>query len=244
VNRPDAAFFYYEYEPNGEWWDRAKPLITPKQITAPREFMGKALHHVAHRADVVRLQVLQESGGIYMDLDTISVMPLTPLLANRFVIGQEEKIIYKPKNLRQTVKYKFWEAMGAYKNRPVHTGLCNAVLLAEKNNDFTRQWLDAYRSFRAVGHDKYWNEHSVQVPERLAAENPGLVTQLHPRAFHYPLFNEGGLRSMFEEVEVFPGAYLHHLWESFSWKKYLSVLTVEKIKKEDSTYNLIARRFI
>jgi hypothetical protein len=52
-----------------------------------------------------------------------------------------------------------------------------------------------------------------------------------------------GLRSMFEEVKEFPEAYLHHLWESFSWA-YLSKLTVEKIRTENTTYNLIARKFL
>jgi hypothetical protein len=51
------------------------------------------------------------------------------------------------------------------------------------------------------------------------------------------------LKSMFEEVREFPEAYLHHLWESLSWN-YLSKLTVEKIMTEDTTYNLIARKYL
>ena len=46
------------------------------------------------------------------------------------------------------------------------------------------------------------------------------------------------------EVNDFPEAYLHHLWESFAWEKYMSKLTVEDIQKNDTTYNLIARRFL
>jgi hypothetical protein len=49
---------------------------------------------------------------------------------------------------------------------------------------------------------------------------------------------------MFEEVHDFPEAYLHHLWESFAWEKYMSKLTEGMIKTTDSTYNLIARRFL
>jgi hypothetical protein len=58
------------------------------------------------------------------------------------------------------------------------------------------------------------------------------------------LYDTAGLKSMFEEVKEFPGAYLHHLWESFSWEKYLSKHTVERIKTEDTTYNLIARQYL
>ena len=73
------------------------------------------------------------------------------------------------------------------------------------------------------GRDKYWNEHSVLVPEKLAAAYPEKITQLSPYAFHYPLYDKAGLRSMFEEVNTisrglssssygnhFPGINIYH----------------------------------
>ncbi|HQR02252.1 MAG TPA: hypothetical protein PLA61_15475, partial [Ferruginibacter sp.] len=72
----------------------------------------------------------------------------------------------------------------------------------------------------------------------------GKVTLLGPYAFHYPLYNQPGLESMFEKKTPFPEAYLHHLWESFSWDKYLGRLTVKDIMERDTTYNCIARRFL
>ncbi len=241
LNKPDAAYLHYEYEPEGEWWQKAKSLLTLKKITAPDSFMGRPLYHVAHKADVIRLLALKETGGIYLDLDTISVKPLTDLLSNSFVIGQELKPEYVPKNWRQQIKYK----LGWIKKEGItSTGLCNAVLLSEKNSVFINRWLEEYKTFRSEGRDKYWNEHSVLVPQGLAQKYPQHITQLSPYAFHYPLYNEGGLKSMFGEVNEFPEAYLHHLWESFAWKKYMSKLTEESIRKEATTYNLIARRFL
>jgi hypothetical protein len=240
LNKPAAAFFHYQYEPQGEWWEKAKPLLTLNKVLAPESIMGNKLYHVAHQADVVRLQMLKEHGGIYLDLDTISVRPLTGLLNNSFAIGQELKPRWVPKNWRQKLKNK----LGLIKTEEGATGLCNAVLLAEKNSEFVNRWLAEYQTFRSQGRDKYWNEHSVQKPERLATEYPELITQLNPYAFHYPLYDTAGLKMMFEEVHEFPDAYLHHLWESFAWNKYLSKLTTEIINKEDTTYNLIARRFL
>ena len=75
LNKPSTAYFHFQYEPAGEWWEKAKPFLTLNKIVAPDTFMGSSLYHVAHKADVVRLQVLKESGGIYLDLDTISVNP-------------------------------------------------------------------------------------------------------------------------------------------------------------------------
>jgi Glycosyltransferase sugar-binding region containing DXD motif len=243
VNNADAVYFHSEFEPTGEWWQKAKPLLTLKQVKAPGNIMGNPLHHVAHKADVVRLQVLKEYGGIYLDLDTICIKPMTDLLHHHCVIGQELKAPYTPKNWRQQIKHRIKKNLGAANNNEI-TGVANAVLLAEKDSDFINRWLQTYSSFRSKGRDKYWNEHSVIIPSQLAQQHPDKVTLLNPYAFHYPLYTPTGLQQLFEEVHEFPGAYLHHLWDSFSSEKYLSKLTPENIFANDSTYNLIARRFL
>ena len=243
VNKPEIIFFHYEFEPTSEWWEKAKPLLTLNKLKAPDSFMGKPLYHVAHKADVVRLQALKEYGGIYLDLDTICVRPLHSLYNHSFIIGQELKPEYIPKNWRQKIKYTIRKRFHGETKNEVN-GLCNAALLAEKGSPFVNLWLDTYSSFRSKGRDKYWNEHSVFVPIKLAGENPGKITLLGPYAFHYPLYNKPGLESMFEKVVDFPDAYFHHLWESFSWEKYLSRLTVKDIFEKDTTYNRIARRFL
>ena len=240
LNKPDAAYFHYQFEPEGEWWQKVKPLLTLNKIIAPDSFMGRSLYHVAHKADVVRLQALKETGGIYLDLDTINVKPMTDLLNHSFAIGQELKPKYIPKNWRQRIKNK----LGLIQAKEGTTGLCNAVLLSEKNSDFVNHWLNEYKTFRSKGRDKYWNEHSVLIPEKLAAIHPDSITKLSPYAFHFPLYDAAGLKSMFEESNDFPEAYLHHLWESFSWKRHLSKLSVENIMTGETTYNIIARRFI
>lgn len=242
LNKPQAAYFHYQYEPQGEWWEKAKPLLQLQHITAPGTIHGNKLYHVAHKADVVRLQALKETGGIYMDLDTISIKPLTDLLNHSFAIGQELKPAYVPKNWRQRFKHQLRSLFNNKKENETN-GLCNAVLLSEKNSPFINYWLDEYKSFRSEGRDKYWNEHSVLVPLALAEKYPQHIIKLSPYAFHYPLYDEAGLRSMFEEVVSFPDAYLHHLWESFAWDKYMSKLTPEDISTKDTTYNLVARRF-
>jgi hypothetical protein len=245
LNKPVATYFHYQYEPSGIWWEKAKPLLNLNKITAPETFSERTLHHVAHKADVVRLQMLKEHGGIYLDLDTISVKPLSELLNHSFVIGQELKAAYAPRNFRQRIKFSVRKQFGLITpSVTAATGLCNAVLLSEPNSVFVNRWLDEYKSFRSTGRDKYWNEHSVQVPEKLAAEDPGSLTQLGPYAFHFPLYDEQGLKSMFREKHEFPKAYLHHLWESFSWGPYLSRLTPAYIREKDTTFNLAARPFL
>ena len=245
LNHPSAAYFHFEYEPSGEWWERAKPLLNLNKINAPERIMGNELHHVAHKADVVRLRMLKETGGVYLDLDTISVKPFADLLNTSFLIGQELRIPYSPKNVRQRIKYLVRKKTGLLKKSETNsTGLCNAVLFSEPNSEFLNLWLGSYSSFRSKGRDKYWNEHSVKVPETLAAAHPQLLGIAGPYAFHYPLYDETGMKAMFEEVHEYPDAYLHHLWESFSWEKYLSRLTPDHIFSRDTTYNLLARKWL
>ncbi len=243
INQPEKIYFHYEFEPAGEWWDKAKPLLVLNKIKSPEIFMGRPLYHVAHKADVVRLQVLKEYGGVYLDLDTICVKPLHSLYDQSFIIGQELKPEYIPKNRRQKIKY----SIRSFLNPPIKNkinGLCNAVLLAEKNSAFANLWLDTYSTFRSRGRDKYWNEHSVFMPIKLAAANPGKITIVGPYAFHYPLYNKKGQQDMFEQVTDFPEAYLHHLWESFSWDPYLCKLNVNDIFTIENSYNLMARKFL
>lgn len=245
VNHPDAIFLHYEYEPCGEWWEKVKPLLTLNKVKAPNTFKGRPILHPAHKADVVRLESLYEQGGIYMDLDTISVRPLTVLRSFPFVIGQELNLPYVPKNARQKIKLAIRKKLGLAE-RVLHPqpSLCNAVLMAEKGSRFIELWMETYHTFRSKGKDKYWNEHSGKIPARLAIQYPELVKLVSPYAFHYPLYNEAGMKSMFEAVNEFPESYLHHLWESFSRDKYLSKLTPDYICTTDNTYNLIARKYL
>lgn len=244
VNKPAEAIFHFDREPVGEWWEKIKPSITLHQMEAPEYFMGRKLIHPAHKADVVRLLSLKETGGVYLDLDTICVKPLTDFLHHQFVIGQELKAPYTPKNKRQEIKYAIRKKLGLVKPVENESVFCNGVLLSEKDSAFVNLWLDEYKTFRSKGRDKYWNEHSSNIPEKLAKQFPQLITITGPYSFHYPLYTKEGLQSMFESVTEFPGSYVHHIWESFSWNDYLSHLTAENITRRDTTYNLLARKYL
>ncbi|MFN8242526.1 MAG: glycosyltransferase [Ferruginibacter sp.] len=245
LNQPDKVYFHFQYEPRGEWWKETLPLITPNQLTAPTEIEGRPLLHFAHKSDVVRLRMLQEHGGIYLDMDTICVKPFDDLLQNEFVIGSEFNTPYVPRNKRQQVKYDIKKWLGLVGNGELTIqGLCNAVMLSAPGSRFVERWLREYKSFRSEGRDKYWDEHSVKVPGRLAEQIPETLTVLSPYAFFYPLYDRLSLAALFEEDHEYPQAYVHHLWESFAWEKYLSKLTPDDIRNRNTSYNRIARRYL
>lgn len=186
------AFLHFAHEPQGPYWQAVKTLVTAVRTAAPEEIFGNPLCHVAHQADVLRLEILLEHGGIYLDLDTITARSFAPLLQNDVVLGTEV-------------------AGGAV------IGLCNAVIAARPQAAFIKAWHDSYRRFRSRGRDAFWNEHSVLVPMALSRELSGDLTVLDHRAFFEPDYTESGLAEFFFGNRRYPDAYCHHLWESVSW---------------------------
>ena len=94
VNSPEKIYFYYHYEPYGEWWNRLKekiPVIVFEKVELPTHIGKKEIKHFAHKADWIRMNKLYERGGVYMDIDTITVKNYKKLLKNNTVLGYEIK---------------------------------------------------------------------------------------------------------------------------------------------------------
>tara|TARA_Y100000817_G_scaffold308744_1_gene296916 strand:- start:622 stop:1470 length:849 start_codon:yes stop_codon:yes gene_type:complete len=120
VNSPDRIYFYYHYEPYGKWWKKLKkiPNIILEKVDLPTHFGKKKILHFAHLADKIRMDVLYEKGGIYMDIDTISYKPYKHLLNQDTVL--------------------------AYEHKP--NTICNAVMMTKPYSRFFRQWTAGYES--------------------------------------------------------------------------------------------------
>jgi hypothetical protein len=118
VNNPASVTIYYEYEPDGIWWNEIKRLVTTTAVVAPRRIFGRPINRTAHRADVLRLELLIQAGGIYLDVDVLCLKPFKSLLHYDCVLGEE-----------------------------YNEGLCNAVILAQPNTPFLRRWFAEYSSF-------------------------------------------------------------------------------------------------
>jgi hypothetical protein len=214
---PEQVFLYDEFEPTGPWWELSRELVTPIRIEAPRAVFGRPLTHVAHRADVVRLQKLIEHGGIYLDADVLVQRSFDDLLNHSAVLGQ------------QGVGGKF--------------GLANAVILAEPQSAFLRRWLAEYRTFHWSGHlDASYDEHSVRLPLKLARDHPDEITVLPYTAFYWPLWTKEHLEWIFASDASIPAGdtYANHLWESYSWE-YMENATLRRVRSKDTNFNIWAR---
>lgn len=113
-----------------EYGERAKPYIQPIQVAVLRKILGNTLYYFAHKADILRLIVLSNYGGIYLDIDTICIKPFKELLKYDFVLG------------KQNICEKEY-------------GLCNTIILSAKDSYFLKLWYGSYKYFRSKGHDQY-----------------------------------------------------------------------------------------
>lgn len=211
--KPSEACIYCEYEPSGPWWDLTRKIVTVQRIEAPREIFGKPLLHPAHRSDVVRLEKLLYTGGIYLDADVFVHKTFDCLLQHKTVLGEQQ-------------------ANGI-------TGLCNAVILAEPQAPFLERWRSSYVSFRSKGRDEYWDEHSVHVPAQLSKNNSDEITILPPSAFFWPTFTPDGLSMIYESNSPLDSSnsYATHLWESLVWQQHLEDLTPGRVRAIDSNFH-------
>jgi len=107
---------------NNKYWDALmkERNITIKNIVVPEFYDGFELKHFQYKADVVRLELLYEYGGVYLDLDM-------------FIVKNFEKVINSGKDLYLSKEGK-------------KEGLINAFIACKPKNEFLKIWLDNFKS--------------------------------------------------------------------------------------------------
>lgn len=230
---PDyRILFHCSYIPEGQHWEAVQDWVSVVFIDPKSNvYAGRCLQHHAHEADYLRLRALHDHGGIYFDIDTITLRPLPQehLRDGRFIIAKQDTWCYRrQKRVLCTGKFGY--------------GLCNAVMASPPGNAFVADWLRRYDSFASNGMDGMWDYHSVRLPAQLA-ECSSLSAHVHildPSAF-FPfywgeaqrvLFSPARNVSAFDFLGLFgrPSApspnvdlsksYTIHLWTSGNDKNY------------------------
>ncbi|KAI9258130.1 hypothetical protein BDA99DRAFT_515302 [Phascolomyces articulosus] len=215
VIQPDIIYLHYHYEPVGELFERARPMLTLRKVPLIDNIFGRPIHHFAHRADVVRLEALRDFGGIYFDLDLFALKPIDHLLDHEFVMGQEGK--------------------------DGSVGLCNAMMMSRPNSRFIQRYYASYATFDL----DEWNYHSVILPGKLAPHFPDEITILGYKAFFWPLWDSVGLRTAYLEKSYdYHDNLGTHIWESPSKKHLMKDATIDTILNVDNSLYCKVRPFL
>ncbi|KAJ3316848.1 hypothetical protein HDU76_001513 [Blyttiomyces sp. JEL0837] len=223
--QPQIIYFHYHFEPTGRWWELAKPLVRLRKIyKVPRQIFGNKVVKYAHKADVVRLQILMEYGGIYLDSDVFVYRNLDPLLHHDFVIGKEEDI-----------------------------GAANAVILANRHSKFLKGWYNSYRTFDGLDWNahsvklplrlaKEMPEHVCVMP-RVSFFYPSWKIN-HCKFVHTQdeyIFNNAYQSQ--HSVFILVQKYAYHAFNHFSYQ-WLRNVTPEYVRTHDSSFTRLLRPFL
>lgn len=114
-NQPDHIYLYHRFEFSGPWWDRIKDHVICVPITPPKEIFGNPVRHYSHQSAIISILALIENGGIYLDMDTITLRSFEDLRDFQCVMVQG------------------------------HGGLLNAFIMGEKQLPFLKEWAQSFK---------------------------------------------------------------------------------------------------
>jgi len=187
---------YNAKEPVGnKYWNDIKkqPNVKIVNINVPQYFDGFELKHFQYKADVVRLEVLYEHGGVYLDLDMIIIRPFDEVF---------------------TSGHSFYIS----KERAGHNCLINAFLAAKPKNEFLKIWLNEFKSGLRLG---IWAHHIRDSNKKLMDDHPHYEHKYRIKVLEGDVFmplhwqdTEAFISSETSEY-IFPAeSYGTHLWET------------------------------
>jgi FkbM family methyltransferase len=193
---------YNTREPPAEnqyWQDiKSHPRVRIHKMDAPQFYDGFELKHFQYKADVTRLELLYEHGGVYLDIDMIIVRPFHEIFASghSFYISEERE--------------------GS--NGRGSGALINAFLAAKPKNEFIKLWLNEFKSGLRLG---IWAHHIRDSNKQLIEKNPHYMHKYRIRVLDWKMFmplhwqdTEAFIRSETVPYEFPPESYGTHLWET------------------------------
>ena len=160
---------YNAREPPAEnkyWRDiKAHPRVRIHTIDPPLYFDGFELKHFQYKADVARLEVLYEHGGVYLDIDMLIVRPFHEIFASghSFYISEER------------------EGSGGRGSG----ALINAFLASKPKNEFIKLWLNEFKSGLRLG---IWAHHIRDSNKQLIDAHPHYTHKYRIRVLDWKLF--------------------------------------------------------
>ena len=202
VHKPNKVYLYNSIRPkNNKYWDEIlkNNVVEIVDIIAPEEFNNVKLEKFQYKADITRMELLIQQGGIYLDIDVISLKPFSSLLEKSLVLGVESSDDPETTDLNEI------------------KSITNAVMLAEPNHPFLNDWLGQIGDNLV---NKKWAYHAVCLPLEILKQSNYEYTLL-PRKYFMPfdfrddyIFSDD--RSHLDKLE---DSYTMHLWETIWWDK-------------------------
>lgn len=114
VHKPSKLLMHCNVAPeDNPHWDNASKFFTLVPCNAPEEIRGVPIKYVQYQSDVLRMEILIQHGGIYIDSDMILLRPLHDLMDSSLTLAEESP-----------------------------SSIANGVILAAPESEFLKIWQD------------------------------------------------------------------------------------------------------
>ena len=176
------------------YWDKLKTnsRVSIKHVECPEYFDGFRLNYIQYKADVLRMNIIYEYGGIYLDTDMLIVKNFEDIL-------KSNKGLYISKELDD-----------------IKSGLINSFIAAKPKNEFIKLWLETFKSGLRMN---IWAYHIRDSNMLLLLKNPHYLykyeIEILPSINFFPV--HWTQRSIFEGNEPYifdEKSYGCHLWDT------------------------------
>ena len=238
---PETLYLHVSNAPRGFFWNLTLAFdVKQRIVVAPIKphmlrLEGMAKMPVfredwaaAHKSDIIRMNILKSSGGIYLDTDILVLQSFDDLRKVDFTMGLQTQ-------------------------PPAEIKVCNGVMLANPQSKFLGDW---YSGLYNASFSSCWDCHSIELPSRLWEERRNKNVQeslqvLPVESFFDPSFSRADLHLLFGDRTTtkgpsvsppYPGKHAVHLWNRVSVASgYLSRHRIEGICGGSSMYNEMLR---
>ena len=90
IHNPDIIYFWTNLpELTCEWGKKILPMVELMECELPTEYDGVEIVYPQYISDIMRLEILDEYGGIYMDTDMLLKKPLYEWMGEKLVMSWE-----------------------------------------------------------------------------------------------------------------------------------------------------------
>lgn len=225
VHKPDRVIIHYTNAPQGNpLWDDIAKRVELRYVVPPEQFMGVPLTSYQYKADITRLEILIKEGGIYLDIDVLSLQPFGDLLNKSCVLGVEAADDLDSTDLNQA------------------RSITNAVMMCEPNHPFFVDWLQRTGDNLV---NKTWAYHAVCLPLEMLKSQQYSNIHVEPcRSFMpFDFRNDWVFRNDEKQYQCLQKSYTMHLWETIWYDGYLKQINNHYLETVDNIFTRLFRTY-
>lgn len=218
IQKPDNIYLYNDKEPSDtKWWNRVKKYVTIAKITIPKHINGHRIPYPQHQADVMRLNILNNLGGTYMDIDIISLKNLSEFAQSASIVMAEEE----------------------------GRGLCNCVIMAKSDTKMISCWINRYETEYGNKTHDWWAGLSVVMPGLLAKEFPEEIKILEQNKIMPYLYKDDSIYDITKDTSKdYVDSYTIHLWDTEVFKRNTIPRDTKYFCNRNNTFTRLFKKYV